>query len=93
MANRSLLHRSKLEAFKSWLGSYALPPVGKWEVLRWKNRSGQPMCIVFDNAHSSEHLSCNDAATPFVRDFIIYQELKDKNINLNSKILVEGRLI
>ena len=70
MATRNLLHRNKLEAFKLWLGDRALTPKGEWEVVRWKGPQGQPMRIVFDNDHSCEHLSCNDAAVRDVMTFI-----------------------
>jgi hypothetical protein len=70
MSNRCLLHRSKISAFIQWLGPKALPPVGKWEVVRWKGGPKQPMRIVFDNVQSSQHFSCNNAAEQDVRNFI-----------------------
>ncbi len=76
MANRHLLHRSKLSAFREWLGAELLPPVGPYEVVRWKGKQGQPMRIVFDGS-SSQHLSCNEAAIPDVESFIKYcREIK-----------------
>lgn len=77
MADRLTLHRNKLELFKLWLGDRALPPVGKWEVVRWKGPSGQPMRIIFDNTKSSEHLSCNDAAYKDVRAFIEERKISE----------------
>lgn len=71
MAIRNVLHRDKLDDFKSWLsenGFTPLEPKGDFEMLRWKNTKGQPMCIIF-NGKSSEHLSCNNAARPLVLKF------------------------
>jgi hypothetical protein len=76
MAIRNALHRSKLEDFKSYLsenGFVPLIPKGDFEVLRWKNGKGKPMCIVF-NGKSVEHLSCNEAARPLVFEFIKNKE-------------------
>jgi len=79
MANRCLLHRSKLEDLKTWLSDRALKPVGQWEVLRWKGPQGQPMRIIYDNDHSCEHLSCNDASVHDVMNFIrYYKQVEDK---------------
>lgn len=72
MAIRNVLHRSKLEEFKSWLSERditLLEPKGVFEVMRWKNEKGQPMCIIFDGK-SPQHLSCNNAARPMVFKFI-----------------------
>lgn len=71
MAIRNLLAQHKLEAFRAWLGDRALPPKGYYEVLRWKNGPGKPMCIVFRKPTQKDvHYSCNDAAEPDVRRFI-----------------------
>ena len=77
MAVRNILHRSKLDEFKEWLGNRALPPVGKWELVRWKGGAGQPMRIVFDNLKSCEHLSCNGAAYRDVRAFIKERKISE----------------
>ncbi|MDO8640861.1 MAG: hypothetical protein Q7R33_04905 [Nitrosarchaeum sp.] len=78
MAIRNILHRNKLEALKTWLGKEVLPPKGQWEVLRWKGPKGQPMRIVFDNNHSCEHLSCNDAAHSTILAFIRFSHGESK---------------
>lgn len=78
MAVRDIFHRNKLDLFKLWLGDRALPPVGKWEVCRWKGASGQPMRIIFDNTKSSEHLSCNEAAYKDVSAFIKERKISDE---------------
>lgn len=74
MATRNILHRSRLQALKTWLGKEALPTIGEYEVLRWKGHAKQPMRIVFDNDHSCEHLSVNDAAYNDVMNFIKYDK-------------------
>ena len=74
MSNKNLLHRNKLDDFKRWLGDRALPPIGKWELVRWKvvgwKGYCEPMCIVFDTKKSQEYLSCNDEALTDVLSFI-----------------------
>ena len=72
MANRALLHTNKLEEFKRWLiinGHNLLTPKGTYEVLRWNNPPGEPMPIIFSRI-GAQHLTCNDAATPYVVNFI-----------------------
>jgi len=71
MAERNLLHRSKLEEFIQYLVDNGFSPVksnASFEVLRWKVR-GKPMPIIFDGK-SSEHFSCNESSVPYVMDFI-----------------------
>lgn len=70
MARRNLLHRSRIEAFVAYLGDRALPPIGPYEVVRWKGRKGEPMRIVFDNSKSCEHLSINEAGIVDVMRFL-----------------------
>lgn len=70
MAIRNVLHRNKLDKLKEWLGDKALPPVGEWELVRWKGKPGKPMNIIYDNIHSTEHVSCNDAAYPEIKKFV-----------------------
>jgi formylglycine-generating enzyme required for sulfatase activity len=78
MANRYLFHRKHLDSFIKWLGERSLPTKGQWEVARWKNNSpGKPMCIVFNNIKSPEHLSMNDSACYDFKRFIKeYKEQK-----------------
>ena len=71
MAIRNVLHRTKLDEFKSFieeLGYTLLKPKGDFEVMRWQNDKGKAMPIIF-NGSSPEHLSCNNAARPFVYKF------------------------
>lgn len=71
MANRNLLHRSKLGEFINWLVSKGYEPkpgYADFEALRWKV-AGKPMPIIFDGK-SPEHLSCNEASVNIVYEFI-----------------------
>tara|TARA_R110000772_G_C13098671_1_gene419434 strand:- start:370 stop:603 length:234 start_codon:yes stop_codon:yes gene_type:complete len=71
MARRNLLHRNKLLEFNYFLIANGYSPVenaAAFEVLRWKVK-GSPMPIVF-NGKSKQHLSCNEAAVPFIKMFI-----------------------
>jgi hypothetical protein len=71
MARRNLLHRNKLADFKLWLMMMNYSPIANaadFEVLRWKVK-GSPMPIIFDGK-SKQHLSCNEAAVPFIKMFI-----------------------
>jgi glutaredoxin-related protein len=71
MENRNLLHRSKIHQFKAWLILWGYEPEKNdknRQVLRWKVK-GSHMPIIFDGK-SSEHFLCNDAAVPFVKNFI-----------------------
>lgn len=76
MANRSLLHRNKLQEFRQWLvstGHTILEPKGDYEVLRWKHsppyREGEPMPIVFDR-NRGDHLTVNMYATRYVFEWL-----------------------
>lgn len=82
MAIRNLLHRNKLPNFIEWLGDRSLPPKGNWEVARWKGPKGSPMRVIYDNSHSSEHLSCNDAAFSDIQKFIRESKM---NRNIQSE--------
>ena len=75
MANRSLLHRNKLELFKEWLlnNNYDISKTkGDYEAVRWKGKKGEPMPMIYDR-HRGDHLTGNDSAVPYVYNF-----LKDK---------------
>ena len=71
MANRNLLHRSKLSEFVVWLNENGHDYVEKpaeYQVISWNAVSG-PKPIIFDGK-SSEHYSCNEASVPFVMNFL-----------------------
>jgi len=72
MANRNILHKSKLLEFKQWLiknGHRLLDERAYHEVCRWKGEKGEAMPIIF-SGDSSEHYSANHSATRYVRAFI-----------------------
>ena len=81
MIKKNLLHKNKLEQFKTWLekkyGRCIHKTKGKFEVLRWcrDNEYNGPMPIIY-NGKSREHLSCNEAAIPYVRKFIRQSKTK-----------------
>lgn len=81
MARRNLLHRSKMENFKSWLennyGWVIQPCKGPYEILRWSigYEYGGQMPIIYDGS-SRQHLSCNEASVPYVKRFL--KEIKEK---------------
>ena len=72
MSNKNVLHRNKLVKFSGWLLDNDIEPKdpkGDFEVLRFKTGEIGAMPIVF-NGSSFEHLSCNQAAMPYVLAFI-----------------------
>ncbi|MDB4575401.1 hypothetical protein N9112_00395 [bacterium] len=79
MANRNTLHRNKLDAFIEWLqseGHKLSPPIGAYEVLRWKGKSGEPMPIVFDR-HGGDHLVLNGSAENYVKRWLRGDDSED----------------
>jgi len=72
MANRELLHRSKLLEFRDWLrsqGVQMLEPHGEYEVDRWMGRPNRPMPIIFDR-RGGDHLTLNAEAERWVRRWL-----------------------
>ena len=74
------LYRNQLDAFKTWLGPRALPPVGAWEKVRWRGKPGQPVRIVFDNLKSPQYLTANAAAAPDVKKFIASLQARRQHV-------------
>lgn len=73
MASRNLLAIDKLQEFKDWLvrqGFSIKPCKGQYEVLRWKGPKGRPLPIVFRQAASKVHLTCNHEAAQYVREWL-----------------------
>lgn len=74
MANRSTLHISKLEEFKTWLtadGWEILPTSNNiYEVLRAKKSGKQFPLIVYCKGNSKEHLSVADRDMPVIDAFL-----------------------
>ena len=70
MANRCLLHKSKLEDFSNWLvseGWVLESPKGDYEVLRAKR--GKDLLLLY-KGKSSEHYSILDKDSKVVRKYI-----------------------
>ena len=85
MSNKNVLHRNKLVKFSEWLLANDIDPrdpKGDFEVLRFKPDQGGAMPIIF-NGSSHEHLSCNNAAMPYVLAFI--KEHKKKSVIPSDK--------
>ena len=71
MANRSTLHKSKLEDFKVWLtdnGWSIESTKGYYEVLR--ARKGKQLLLVFFRHESKEHYTVQDGYGQVVRDYL-----------------------
>ncbi len=77
MADRGLLAITQLAAFTFYLrdrGEVLLPAkVNAMEVLRWRGTPGKAMPIIFDRQDGGKHLSANDAAIPYIRQFIAHK--------------------
>lgn len=74
MANRNLLHKSKLTAFEVWLvtnGWTLEDPKGELEVLRARKDGRKAPLIIYDQL-SSEHYSVQNRDAGVVRAFIKY---------------------
>lgn len=89
MANRYMLHISKLEDFKDWLvkdGWEIEQPKGTYEVLRARKSGRKNPLIVYTKADAKEHLSLMDRDSGVVGAF-----LRDcKNTKTNSDICCES---
>jgi hypothetical protein len=71
MTARNLLHKDKLEGFKSWLDSKGRehrPGGGAWQVLQIRWGSGWQ--AIFERAHMPEHLSIPGPLIPLVQAYI-----------------------
>lgn len=71
MAARNLLHITKLEDFKAWLGSKGIqhrPGVGDWQALQV--RFGTGWAAIYTTARASEHFSVQVPLAPMVRRYI-----------------------
>lgn len=74
MANRQLLHKSKLSTFSTWLvwaGWTLEEPKGELEVLRARKDGRKAPLIIYDQL-SSEHYSVQNRDVGVVRAFIKY---------------------
>ncbi len=73
MATRNILHRSKLDSFKSYLkskGWIIQDTKGMYEVLRAVNPELQKRPLIIYDGKSKEHFSVDDRDFRIVRDFI-----------------------
>ena len=73
MANRHMLHISKLEDFKAWLakdGWEMEEPKGDYEVLRARKQSRRNPLIVYRKSDAKEHLSLMDRDAGVLGAFI-----------------------
>jgi hypothetical protein len=70
MSKRNLLHKSKLEDFKSWLDAEGIQHragKGSYQVLQVMTHKGWQ--VVFDK-HTDEHFTVNEVLVPIVTRFI-----------------------
>lgn len=71
MVARNLLHKDKLEGFKSWLtakGREHRPGRGNWQVLQVRHGTGWQ--AIFERAEMPEHLSVPGPLIPLVQAYI-----------------------
>jgi len=81
MANRDLLHKSKLSLFAEWLtkqGWIIQSTKGNYEVLRAK-KTGYDTLIIWTRSNAKEHYSVPDKWYALVRQFIS-EEIKNRII-------------
>jgi len=75
---RNTLHKTKLEAFKTWLDQNEIPHrpgKGDWEVLQvFTEKSNWQR--VFERLDMKEHYSVNEKLLPIVRRFIHDSKVK-----------------
>ena len=79
MANRCLLHKSKLEPFKNWLeerGWTIEQTKGDYEVLRARYSERQQPLIIYEKLDAKEHLSITDKDANIVRAFLYESGLR-----------------
>lgn len=96
MANRALLHMSKLKDFESWLEKqgYMILPTSKnpYEVLRAKK--SKDTVIIYRKGGSKEHLSIMDKDYALIHKFIMESNLKtnaDKIRNMSDEEMLQQK--
>ena len=86
MANRALLHMSKLKDFESWLEKqgYMILPTSKnpYEVLRAKK--SKDTVIIYRKGDSKEHLSIMDKDYALIHKFIMESKPKTNADRIRS---------
>jgi hypothetical protein len=92
MSKRNLLHKSKLDDFKSWLDSQGIQHragKGGYQVIQVMTNKGWQ--VVFDK-HSDEHFTVNEVLVPMVVKFI--RETKVNPTYENPKVdHAENRMV
>lgn len=81
MANRCLLHKTKLEDFKNWcdvLGIKTEEGKGEFDVLRIFH-PGFGFGVIYDRIRAKEHYSCDKVAEKIIREF-----LSHRNMGMNN---------
>ena len=74
MANRSLLRKSKIEDFKSWLqedGWQIEPTKGIYEIVRATKGTRKPLIVYTRDNKGKEHITVQDRDVPVVRAYIM----------------------
>lgn len=82
MANRCILHRNHLDAFKEWLkndGWEIEDTKGLYEVLRARKEGRREPLIIFEKAGAKEHLSVMDRDLGVVKAFLSAKQIKSDN--------------
>ena len=77
MANRSLLHKSKLEDLKNWcyaLGIKTEEGKGEFDVLRIYHPAFG-FGVIYDRIRAKEHYTCDKVAEKIVRRFLFHRNL------------------
>ena len=73
MANRCILHRNHLDAFKEWLkndGWEIEDTKGLYEVLRARKEGRREPLIIFEKADAKQHYSVMDRDVWVVKTFL-----------------------
>jgi predicted RNA binding protein YcfA (HicA-like mRNA interferase family) len=82
MADRHLLHISKLKEFEKWLlenGWEIVPLKGFYERLRAVKPSRKTPLIVYKKDEATEHLTVKDTDIKIIRSFIKERRKRDEN--------------
>jgi hypothetical protein len=73
VANRALLHRSKINDFKEWLrqdGWMLEAPKGTYEILRARKKGKPPLIIYTRISETSEHITVPDRNHGVVKAYL-----------------------
>lgn len=73
MAIRCLLHKSKLEEFKSWMDSQGIEwrdSRGVFQVIQVRSADGKGWDVIYEKNNSTEHYTVPEPMIKLVRRFI-----------------------